>query len=75
MKENKVEKAIGLRVSPGLYEEVQTMCSKLGNIPINQFALNSLETSLELLKNKSDTVPKWIAVGRFALDYDKKQKQ
>ena len=75
MKENKVEKAIGLRVSPELYEEVQNMCRKLGNIPINQFALNSLESSLELLRNETDTVPKWIAVGRFALDYDKKHNQ
>lgn len=75
MKENKIEKAIGLRVSPELYDQVQDMCGRLGNIPINQFALNSLESSLELLNNKTDALPKWIAVGRFALNYDKKNKQ
>lgn len=72
MNKNKVEKAIGLRVTPELYDRVQVMCSKLGNIPINQFALNSLESSLELLEDEKKDVPKWIAVGRFALNYDKK---
>jgi hypothetical protein len=71
---NKIEKSIGIRVKPETYDSIISMCGKLGDIPVNNFAQNSIESALEMLKNKELTVPKWIAVQRFALDFDKGEK-
>lgn len=68
------EKSIGIRVKPEVYEQILEMCEKLGGIPVNNFAQNSIEAALEMLSNQQLTVPKWIAVGRYALDFTKGEK-
>jgi hypothetical protein len=50
------------------------MCEKLGGIPINNFAQNAIESSLEMLKEKEIKTPKWIAVQRFSLDFERGEK-
>lgn len=68
------EKSIGIRVKPNTYDEILSMCEKLGGIPVNNFAQNAIESALEMLQNKELTCPKWIAVGRYALDFTKGEK-
>lgn len=74
MKSNVTEKAIGLRVSSELYKEITNLCENLDGMPINTFALRSVECAIEMLKSKNPTLPKWIAVQRFALNYKDDKK-
>jgi len=69
-----LEKSIGVRVSPELYSRISELCEKLEGIPINNFAQNSMEVAIQLLTQQEPTMPKWIAVGRYALDFKKGQK-
>ena len=69
MKTNVTEKAIGLRVSPDLYKKITELCDNLDGMPINTFALRSVESAIEMLIAKSPKVPKWVAVQRYALNY------
>lgn len=69
-----LEKSIGVRVSPELHKEVLELCRKLGGIPINNFAQNSMQVAIELLTQGKPEMPKWIAVGRYALDFKKGEK-
>ena len=71
---NKTEKSIGIRVKPEVYDQIIEMCEKLGGIPVNNFAQNSIETCLEMLTQQKPEMPKWIAVGRYALDFTKGEK-
>lgn len=68
------EKSIGIRVRLEIYEEIVSMCEKLGGIPVNNFAQNAIESALEMLKEKEIKTPKWIAVQRFSLDFEKGEK-
>ena len=68
------EKSIGIRVKPDTYNEIISMCDKLGGIPVNNFAQNAIESALEMLKEKEIKTPKWIAVQRFSLDFEKGEK-
>jgi hypothetical protein len=68
------EKSIGVRISPELYDKVIDLCEKLGGIPVNNFAQNSMEIAVELLTQKEPQIPKWIAVGRYSLDFQKGEK-
>ena len=68
---NKTEKSIGIRVSSDSYDKILAMCDKLGGIPVNNFAQNSIEAALQLLEQTEPEMPKWIAVGRYALDFKK----
>lgn len=69
-----LEKSIGVRVSPELYTQISKLCERLGGIPINNFAQNSMQIAIELLTQDKPEMPKWIAVGRYALDFKKGQK-
>ncbi len=69
MKSNTTEKAIGLRVNTDLYNDITSLCENLDGMPINTFALRSVECAIEMLKSPNPTLPKWIAVQRFALNY------
>ena len=71
---NKTEKSIGIRVSSETYDKIIAMCGKLGGIPVNNFAQNSIESALQLLEQPEPDIPKWIAVGRYALDFTKGDK-
>lgn len=71
---NKTEKSIGIRVSSETYDRLNKMCDLLGGIPINNFAQNSIEASLQMLEQPKPEMPKWIAVGRYALDFTKGEK-
>lgn len=68
------EKSIGVRVSPELHQKLVELCDKLGGIPVNNFAQNSMSAAIELLTQQEPTMPKWIAVGRYALDFKKGEK-
>jgi hypothetical protein len=69
-----LEKSIGVRVSPELYLQITELCEKLGGIPVNNFAQNSIQVAIDLLTQKQTTMPKWIAIGRYALDFKKGAK-
>ena len=69
-----LEKSIGVRVSPELYSKISELCERLGGIPINNFAQNSMQIAIELLTQDKPEMPKWIAVGRYALDFAKGEK-
>lgn len=71
---NKPDKSIGIRVTDECYHKIQEMCERLGGIPINNFAQNSIEACIEMLDQKTLTTPKWIAVGRYSLDFKKGEK-
>ena len=71
---NKPDKSIGIRVTDECYQKIVSMCERLGGIPINNFAQNSIETCIEMLESKTLTTPKWIAVGRYSLDFTKGEK-
>lgn len=68
------EKAVGLRVNPDIYKKMTELCGSLDGMPINTFALRSVECAIEMLSQKTPTLPKWIAVQRFALNYQDKEK-
>ena len=70
----KPDKSIGIRVTDECYQKILAMCEKLGGIPINNFAQNSIETCIEMLESKTLTTPKWIAVGRYSLEFTKGEK-
>ena len=68
------EKSIGVRVSPELYTQISEPGERLGGIPSNNFAQNSMQIAIELLTQKKPEMPKWIAVGRYAVDFTKGEK-
>lgn len=63
------EKAIGLRVTPELYDKISALCNDLDGMPINTFALRSVEASIDMMLAEKPKLPKWIAVSRFAMSY------
>jgi hypothetical protein len=73
------EKAIGLRVPIKQYNEMDELRKNLDGIPINKFALRCVESVMEMLtetpQDKMPTIPKWIAVSRYSLNYEKKTKK
>jgi len=68
------EKSIGVRVSPELHKQLVELCDQLGGIPVNNFAQNSMSAAIELLTQQKPTMPKWIAVGRYALKFQQGEK-
>lgn len=71
MTKKELEKSIGVKVSPRLHQQVTELCELLGGIPVNNFAQNSIQVAIELLTQEEPNMPKWIAVGRYALDFKK----
>jgi len=74
MIKKELEKSIGVKVSPRLHQQVAELCELLGGIPVNNFAQNSMQVAIELLTQEEPNMPKWIAVGRYALDFKKGAK-
>lgn len=74
MSDTKPDKSIGIRVRPEVYEELADMCERLDGIPLNNFAQKSIECAIEMINQKNNQVPKWIAVCRFSLGFEKGEK-
>ena len=74
MNKKSPEKAIGLRVPPELYDQIVELSKLLDEIPINTFAQRSVECAIEMLTAEKPTIPKWINVGRYSLNYEKEAK-
>ena len=76
------EKSVGIRLPIKTYDELHKTCERLGRMSLSRFAHMAIENTLEMLHaEKSECeeceqllTPKWIAVKRFQLNFNKGDK-